>query len=66
MRAITLLTCFLTSVESLVIYGGERWDFVINANKNEGVYWIKFRGLLACGESFQAAYQVSFSKVRFY
>lgn len=28
---------------------GERYDFVIHANKNPGAYWIQLRGLGECG-----------------
>ncbi|GAB6033503.1 hypothetical protein CHUAL_013382 [Chamberlinius hualienensis] len=30
--------------DSLVIYPGERYDFVINANQTVGNYWIRFKG----------------------
>ncbi|KAB7498531.1 Laccase-5, partial [Armadillidium nasatum] len=42
-------------VDSLVIYGGERWDFVVNANQEPGVYWVKFNGLLDCDNRFFSA-----------
>ncbi|XP_064103002.1 uncharacterized protein LOC135213077 isoform X1 [Macrobrachium nipponense] len=46
-------------VDSLTIYGGERWDFVVNASEEMGTYWIKFQGLLDCDERFKSAYQVA-------
>nr|XP_022908342.1 laccase-4-like [Onthophagus taurus]XP_022908343.1 laccase-4-like [Onthophagus taurus] len=45
--------------ESLVSYAGERFDFILNANQTEGLYWIKFRGLMDCDERFTSAYQVA-------
>ncbi|RXG60102.1 Laccase-3 [Armadillidium vulgare] len=35
-------------VDSLVIFGGERFDFVINANQKPGTYFIKYKGLRRC------------------
>ncbi|KAB7497560.1 Laccase-4 [Armadillidium nasatum] len=49
----------IDNLDSLVIYGGERWDFVIVANQKPGVYWFKFRGLLACDENFLSVYQIA-------
>ncbi|KAK7068432.1 Multicopper oxidase [Halocaridina rubra] len=46
-------------VDSLTIYGGERWDFVVNASEEIGTYWIKFQGLLDCDDRFKSAYQVA-------
>ncbi|KAF2361462.1 Multicopper oxidase type 1 [Trinorchestia longiramus] len=46
-------------VESFVIYGGERWDFVIEANNCVENYWIKFHGLLDCDDRFKSAHQVA-------
>lgn len=34
--------------EILVIYGGERFDVVLNANQNVGNYWIRAQGLADC------------------
>ena len=36
--------------EILVIYGGERFDIVLNANQNIGNYWIRVKGLADCGK----------------
>nr|XP_045582741.1 laccase-4-like isoform X1 [Procambarus clarkii] len=46
-------------VESLTIYGGERWDFVVNASEDIATYWIKFQGMLDCDSRFKSAYQVA-------
>ncbi|GAB6019581.1 hypothetical protein CHUAL_001150 [Chamberlinius hualienensis] len=46
-------------VESLVIYAGERFDFVIIANQPVDNYWIRMRGLLDCDERFTKATQVA-------
>ncbi|KAK8384504.1 hypothetical protein O3P69_009357 [Scylla paramamosain] len=46
-------------VESLTIYGGERWDFVVNASQVPAPYWIKFQGMLDCDDRFKAAHQVA-------
>lgn len=34
--------------EILVIYGGERFDVVLNANQKIGNYWIRVKGLADC------------------
>lgn len=47
-------------VSSFVSYAGERFDFIINANQEEGNYWIRVRGLMDCDERFTSAYQVFF------
>lgn len=36
--------------EILIIYGGERFDFVINANQSVGNYWIRANGIADCVE----------------
>lgn len=33
-------------VESLVIYAGERFDFILQANQTIDLYWIRLRGLM--------------------
>lgn len=45
-------------VSSFVSYAGERFDFIINANQEQGNYWIIVRGLMDCDERFTSAYQV--------
>ncbi|XP_069688622.1 uncharacterized protein [Periplaneta americana] len=45
--------------DSLVTYAGERFDFVINAYQKVENYWIRFRGLMDCGEKFTQAHQVA-------
>ncbi|CAF0776195.1 unnamed protein product [Brachionus calyciflorus] len=35
-------------IESLEILSGERYDFVLNANKNPSDYWIKVQGKGSC------------------
>ncbi|KAK9884425.1 hypothetical protein WA026_007272 [Henosepilachna vigintioctopunctata] len=46
-----------TEADSLVTYAGERFDFIIDANQPENVYWIKFKGFMQCKSNnvFQAA-----------
>lgn len=39
--------------ESIGITSGERFDFIINANKQVGIYWIRVRGNYACGGMVQ-------------
>jgi Multicopper oxidase. len=52
--------CFVCfSAESLVSYAGERFDFVLHANKKVGNYWMRFRGLMDCDERFTKAHQVA-------
>ncbi|KOC68923.1 Laccase-4 [Habropoda laboriosa] len=45
--------------KSLVSYAGERFDFVVETNRNVDNYWIRFRGLMDCDERFTKAYQVA-------
>jgi hypothetical protein len=42
-----------------VSYAGERFDFVLKANKKVGNYWMRFRGLMDCDERFTKAHQVA-------
>jgi len=52
--------CFISfSADSLVSYAGERFDFVLHANKKVGNYWMRFRGLMDCDERFTKAHQVA-------
>ncbi|KAJ8954969.1 hypothetical protein NQ318_000400 [Aromia moschata] len=44
---------------SLVTYAGERFDFILNADQDKGLYWIRFRGLMDCDERFKMAHQVA-------
>ncbi|KAK7867607.1 hypothetical protein R5R35_014805 [Gryllus longicercus] len=44
---------------SLVTYAGERFDFILEANRSVSTYWIRMRGLLDCGENFTAVHQVA-------
>ncbi|XP_042224188.1 laccase-1-like [Homarus americanus] len=46
-------------VESLTIYGGERWDFVVTTSQSIATYWIRFQGMLDCDERFKSAHQVA-------
>lgn len=46
-------------VESLVIYAGERFDFIVHANQKIQSYWIRFRGLMDCDDRFRSAHQVA-------
>ncbi|KAJ3666315.1 hypothetical protein Zmor_001765 [Zophobas morio] len=48
-----------TEVESLVSYAGERFDFIVNADRPKDVYWMHFRGLMDCDERFTKAYQLA-------
>lgn len=45
--------------DSLVIYAGERFDFILHANAPIKNYWIWFRGLMDCGPNFTKAHQVA-------
>ena len=47
------------AAESLTIYAGERWDFVLNATNRVDNYWMKFRGLKDCGEKYNKAYSLA-------
>nr|ATI08981.1 laccase I [Monochamus alternatus] len=48
-----------TDATSLVTYAGERFDFVLNADQDKALYWIRFRGLMDCDERFKRAHQVA-------
>ncbi|XP_063981169.1 uncharacterized protein LOC135164602 isoform X2 [Diachasmimorpha longicaudata] len=37
---------------SLVTYAGERFDFIVEMNRQIDNYWIRFRGLMDCDERF--------------
>ncbi|XP_064108161.1 uncharacterized protein LOC135216685 [Macrobrachium nipponense] len=37
-----------TTVDSLVLYSGERFDVTIHANKGVGNYWMRLNGLVDC------------------
>ncbi|XP_068204136.1 uncharacterized protein [Palaemon carinicauda] len=37
-----------TTVDSLVLYSGERFDVVVDADQMIGNYWIRFNGLIDC------------------
>jgi len=45
-------------VTSLIIYAGERIDFVLNANQENKTYWIKTKGWADC--RVNSAYQTAF------
>lgn len=45
--------------DSLVIYAGERFDFILNADQPKDLYWIRFRGLMDCDARFKSAHQVA-------
>uniref|UniRef100_T1JM48 Laccase n=1 Tax=Strigamia maritima TaxID=126957 RepID=T1JM48_STRMM len=49
-------------VESIVIYSGERFDFILKANQKVKNYWMRIRGLLDCGANFTSAYQMAVIK----
>lgn len=44
------------TVDSLVTYAGERWDFVLEASRPVANYWMRFKGLMDCDERFTSAY----------
>ncbi|KAJ8920457.1 hypothetical protein NQ315_005325 [Exocentrus adspersus] len=44
---------------SLVTYAGERFDFILKADQEPDLYWIRFRGLMDCDERFKRAHQVA-------
>lgn len=45
--------------ESVVTYAGERFDFILNADQQVGLYWMRFRGLMDCDDRFKSANQVA-------
>lgn len=45
--------------DSIVTYAGERFDFILEANQEEDVYWMRFGGLMDCDERFTSAHQVA-------
>lgn len=46
-------------VDAFVSYAGERFDFVLNANKRVNNYWIRVKGLMDCDERFTSAHQAA-------
>lgn len=46
-------------VSSLVLYAGERFDFILYANQKIDNYWVRYRGLMDCDERFTSAHQVA-------
>ncbi|CAG9860191.1 unnamed protein product [Phyllotreta striolata] len=44
---------------SLIMYAGERYDFILHANQKRDLYWIKFRGLLNCNTIYTSVFQVA-------
>ncbi|XP_069675378.1 uncharacterized protein [Periplaneta americana] len=46
------------SVNSIVMFSGERYDVVVNANQQAGSYWIHMRGLSECSEADRQVYQL--------
>ena len=51
-------------VESFNIFAGERFDFVLAADKPVGNYWIRARGLADCGN--KRAHQVGDISIRMF
>ncbi|XP_046680742.1 laccase-1-like isoform X2 [Homalodisca vitripennis] len=47
------------TVDSLVSYAGERWDFVLEATSPLNNYWMRFTGLQDCAEDFAKVHQVA-------
>lgn len=59
-RVVANLTVrFQFTAASLVTYAGERFDFVLSADQEKDLYWIRFRGLMDCDERFTKAYQMA-------
>ncbi|CAH1780992.1 unnamed protein product [Owenia fusiformis] len=46
-------------VENFIIFAGERYDFVLNANQNVSNYWMKLKGLADCSPSWAQAHQTA-------
>ena len=49
-------------VTSLVMYPGERFDFILNANQPISSYWFKFKGLADC--SVHKVYEIALLEYR--
>nr|ALQ52760.1 laccase BP76 [Neocapritermes taracua] len=47
------------TVTSFVIYSGERYDVVVNANQNPGTYWIHMKGLGVFPSPDEEVYQLA-------
>lgn len=41
----------------MVTYAGERFDFILNADQQKDLYWMRFRGLMDCDERFKSVHQ---------
>lgn len=46
-------------VQSFNIFAGERYDFILNADKPSGNYWIRTRGLADCGPDYKSVSQTA-------
>ncbi|XP_069684675.1 uncharacterized protein [Periplaneta americana] len=46
-------------VQSIMINGGERYDFVLEANQAVGNYWVRFRGLDSCDSKNTKVHQLA-------
>ncbi|XP_048752208.2 uncharacterized protein LOC125663848 isoform X2 [Ostrea edulis] len=46
-------------VQSFNIFAGERYDFILNADKEAGNFWIRTRGLADCGPEYNSVRQTA-------
>jgi hypothetical protein len=46
-------------VQSFNIFAGERYDFILNADKDSGNFWIRTRGLADCGPEYNSVRQTA-------
>ncbi|XP_064615679.1 uncharacterized protein LOC135479706 [Liolophura sinensis] len=47
------------TVDSIVVYAGERFDFILTANETEANYWLRLQGLADCGPQFSMSKQTA-------
>lgn len=47
------------TVKSITSYPGETYDFILNANQDEDVYWMKFKGEIDCVKDDEQICQVA-------
>lgn len=46
-------------VKSITSYPGETYDFILHANQDENVYWMKFKGAIDCQQDDKPINQVA-------
>ncbi|XP_023021671.1 uncharacterized protein [Leptinotarsa decemlineata] len=45
--------------KSLIIFSGERFDIIVEANQMDDLYWIRVKGLQDCGPDYNKVFQLA-------